>query len=378
MPQDHFKLTYRPELDGLRGIAVLGVMIYHVGTPFFKGGFIGVDIFFILSGFLITSLLISEFDESGSVNLKSFYMRRVLRLGPALIMLLIVYCLASYIFLNEDRAARNYVDALISLLYISNWARAFGIHAPAFLGHTWSLSIEEQFYVVWPIVLLTLLRMSTKRRHVVIFAIAIALFSWIIRIHFLSNGATIERVYNGLDTRADALMVGCALGVALSSGLIKDNVRKILLKILEFVAPLSVVGLFIFSAFGSVRDPWAYYFGFLIVELLTAALVIDVLINQQSIIRKFLVAKSLVWTGSISYGLYLWHYPIYRTMFDLGFSDLAVITIGSFISFLVAAFSYYAMEKPLLKFKKYFARETSNTDINSTSAGLRHAVATDA
>ena len=377
MTQGHFKLGYIPELDGLRGVAILGVMFFHANAPFLKGGYLGVDIFFVLSGFLITSLLISEFDGSGSVSLKNFYMRRVLRLGPALIALLIVFCLASFAVLSEEKANSNFVDALISLAYFSNWARAFSIHPPDFLGHTWSLSIEEQFYIVWPIILLMLLRVSKKRHHVVVIAAAIALFSWIFRIYLSMNAAPIERIYNGLDTRADALMVGCTLGVVLSSGLVSENAKKMLQKLLVVIAPLSMACLLAFSILSSWRNPWMYYCGFFIVELLTAALVLDILMNPQSIIRKLLAMRWLVWVGSISYGLYLWHYPIYRTISALGFHGLTIITVGSLVTFIVAALSYYAMERPILKFKKRFARATPNS-IQPSSAALRYAAEADA
>ena len=352
MSQGCFKLGYVPELDGLRGAAILGVMIFHTGAPFMKGGFIGVDIFFVLSGFLITSLLIQEFDGSGSISLKNFYMRRALRLGPALAALLIVYCLASFAVLSEEEANRNYVDALISLAYLSNWARAFSIHAPDVLGHTWSLSIEEQFYMLWPIVLLVLLRISKKRHHIAVITTCIALLSWLFRIHLALNAASLERLYNGLDTRADTLMVGCTIGAVVHSGLVSENAKSSLQKGLVILAPLSMAGLFAFSIFGDSRDPRMYYFGFFIIEVLAAVLILDIVVNSRSIIRKLLVMKWVVWVGSISYGLYLWHYPIFRTIRALGFNGLTVNTVGLPVSFFVAALSYHALERPALKLKK--------------------------
>lgn len=358
MTQNLSKLGYVPELDGLRGAAILGVMVFHARAPFLKGGFIGVDIFFVLSGFLITTLLIQEFDGSGTVSLKNFYMRRVLRLGPALIALLIVFCLVSFAVLSEENANRNYVDAIISLAYLTNWARAFSIHPPDFLGHTWSLSIEEQFYVVWPIILLTMLRVSKKRHHVVVIAAAIALLSWIFRVYLSMNAATPERLYNGLDTRADTLMVGCTLGILLSSGLVSEKSKKILQKLLVVIAPISVAFLLAFSMLSKRLDPLMDYWGYVAVGLLTAALVLDILMTPQSIVRKFLAMRWLVWVGSISYGLYLWHFPIYKTMSALGFHGFAIITVGSLVTFMVAALSYYVVERPILKLKKRFIRAT--------------------
>lgn len=379
MTQEKFQLKYSPELDGLRGAAILSVMAFHAHAPFLKGGFIGVDAFFVLSGFLITSLLVSEYDRYISVSLKNFYMRRMLRLAPALIVLLLIFCLISFLFLSYQQANRNYIDSLISLFYLSNWARAFSLHPPYFLGHTWSLSIEEQFYIVWPILLLTLLRFSSSRKVVVFFTASLALLAWALRVYLHMKGATPERLYNGLDTRADALMVGCALGVAYASGFFNKNNRKLILsKILVIISPVSALILLTFSVIANWRSPYMYQFGFFAIELLTATIVVDVMVNNKSIIKRILATKALVWTGSISYGLYLWHYPIYRAMFLLEMSGLVVITIGSLITFAVAALSYYFMEKPILMLKKRFAHKTPNKSIQSTSAALRSAESADA
>jgi len=180
------------------------------------GGFAGVDIFFVLSGFLITTLLIQEFDRTGSISLRNFYMRRALRLGPALIALLIVLCLLSFVLYDQARARGNCRDALIALFYASNWVRVFTRNQLGLLAHTWSLSCEEQFYIVWPIILLTLLRISRKRHYVALVAAAVALFSWLASIHLTMSGASERRLCFGLDGRADTLMIGCILSVVLS------------------------------------------------------------------------------------------------------------------------------------------------------------------
>lgn len=369
--------SYVPQLDGLRGAAILSVIIFHAGAPFLRGGFVGVDVFFVLSGFLITSLLIKEFDTTKSISLKNFYVRRILRLGPALLLLLTVFCLLSVVLLSEEKAIRNLVDALISLVYLSNWARAFSIHPPDFLGHTWSLSIEEQFYITWPIILLLLLRRTTNRWHIVTFATFVALTSWFVRIHLAMNEASAERLYNGLDTRADTLMVGCTLGILLSPGLLKQS-RKTLSKWLVIAAPLSAITLLAFSILSNWRDLWMYHWGFFVVELLTSVLILDIYLNPRSIIGQLLSMRWLVWIGSISYGLYLWHYPIFRTMKAFGFDVLTVFTVGSITTFFVAACSYYLLERPFLKFKERFTHVTPNKSIQSTSAPLRPSEAPDA
>ncbi len=354
--RDHIKFNYTPELDGLRGISILWVMIFHAGFPFMRGGFIGVDIFFVLSGFLITLLLILEFDGRGRISLRNFYIRRVLRLGPALVCLLIVYCIVSTLVLDSEKLKSNYVDALIALFYLSNWARAFAIHPPDFLGHTWSLSIEEQFYLIWPVFLIFLLNKSIKRSHIAMITILIAMFSWFFRLYLLYNDTSPERLYNGLDVRADGLMLGCFIGILVGSGYFKDNFRMTLKKILTIIAPVSMICLFIFSIVCYWKNPVMFAFGYIMVEILAVVLILDAMFGQKTMMRKFLSMRWLVWTGSISYGLYLWHYPVFRLMRALGFNLNVIMTAGIGITFIIATISYYGMERPILKIKKRYAR----------------------
>lgn len=351
---DPFRLDYAPALDGLRGVAIIAVMLFHAEIIFFSGGFVGVDVFFVLSGFLITSLLIQEYDRAGFINLKHFYMRRLLRLGPALIFLLICFVVISYLFVDKEKAAKNYVDALVSLLYFSNWARAFNFYPPDFLGHTWSLSIEEQFYILWPVVLLTLLRTIKNRWYIFFFSTMVALASWVLRVYFTMADVSVERLYNGLDTRADALMIGCALGVLVSSRLLNKQNETCLAKWLSYISAFSMLCFLSALHLGEWQDRSMYYIGFVVIEFIAAIFILDVMINRTSLIGKILAMRGVVWVGSISYGLYLWHYPIYRTMFELGFNRWTVVLAGTLMTFTVAACSYYFLERPMLKFRRFF------------------------
>ncbi len=262
-------------------------------------------------------------------------------------------------FLDSEKAKSNYIASLISIAYFSNWARAFSLHSTGLVGHTWSLSIEEQFYIIWPILLLMSLRFLNKRRLIVAFALAIAVFVWIVRFYLHANGATPERLYHGLDTRADALMIGCALGVAMASGLLTENIIRCLSKVLVVIAPISALCLLVFSTTASWHDPYMYQFGFFLVELLAVTLIVDILINDKSTIRKLLGMRWLVWVGTISYGLYLWNFPVLGIMSYLGFDRFFISTIGSLITFLVATFSYYLLEKPILRLKKLFYSQSA-------------------
>lgn len=160
-----FRLSYRPELDGLRGISILLVFVHHFYHPVLPGGFLGVDIFFVLSGFLITSLLLQEWDSKGSINLRDFYIRRALRLMPALLALVLVLGVFAAFFLSGDGALLTYQGIWLTLSYVSNWLYAFHYVSPNNpLGITWSLAIEEQFYLLWPVILRFVLRSGISRR----------------------------------------------------------------------------------------------------------------------------------------------------------------------------------------------------------------------
>ena len=205
-PMTNVAARYVPELDGLRGIAIIVVLIHHQLTTFtLKGGFLGVDLFFVLSGFLITGLLASEFDKSGSISIRKFYMRRVLRLGPALALYLIA-CLAVTYYTQLITAARQLKLIAIALLYSTNWRMAFGwdsILDPTAI--IWSLSIEEQFYLAWPLLLFACLALKLPRKFI---AVALGFVIVAICIHrnvMLNGGADLTRLYYGTDTRADAL-----------------------------------------------------------------------------------------------------------------------------------------------------------------------------
>lgn len=353
-----FRLGYVPGLDGLRGISILVVMIYHANFNLLSGGFIGVEIFFGLSGFLITALLIQEFDNAGRIKLKAFYLRRVLRLFPALLALLIVYCLTIFYLVGFRGSKPFLVDAFIALFYMSNWARALNIHPPYLLGHTWSLSIEEQFYALWPPLLVLLLWKIRSRWAIAWIAFSIAVSAWALRCYLGATGSTALRLSNGLDTKADALMVGCALGIIVASNLIQESARGILSRILRMASPVSVGILAGICKIAFWYAPIMFYWLYFIIEILTAIIILDCIINKDSMINRILSLKGLVWVGTISYGLYLWHYPVFAVMKQFRFDWVRVITLGSAITFAATTLSFYLLEKPFLRLKKKFEMQS--------------------
>ncbi len=196
---------YEPSLDGMRAVAVTCVVAFHA-THWLPGGWAGVDVFFVLSGFLITSLLAQEIEASGSIDLGSFYLRRALRLVPALTVMLLA-SLAVAVLL-PSRTLEDVRAIGLAGTYLMNWNRAFALFPQAWLGHTWSLAMEEQFYLLWPAILLLI---RARRPVTLISALVVLVTVW--RLVLVLSGAPAERTYNGFDTHADGLLIGSALAL---------------------------------------------------------------------------------------------------------------------------------------------------------------------
>lgn len=353
-----------PGLDGLRGIAVLAVVLYHADLGILSGGFLGVDVFFVLSGFLITNLLLTELISDGVINFKNFYIRRIRRLVPALLAVLLAAILISG-FVVSDSAYALRRDLPWALSFTLNWSYLIGdqsyfvnIARPPVLQHLWSLAIEEQFYLIWPVLLLGIATVAKKRiplRAAIFMVAGIGAIGSTLWMTYLSNrnGFPIpndpSRVYFGTDSHAMGLLVGAATAAAWRSE--KLNVRITP----DRRAAMNLIGLtsfgFVLWAFVGVNEltPWLYHGGFFWLSVATA-LVVIVSAHPGLTFGPRLGNRVLAWFGIRSYGMYLWHWPLFtltRPGLDIAAPDV-VVHIGRIIALLVISeLSYRYLELPV-------------------------------
>lgn len=356
-----FRLGYRPALDGYRGVAILLVLLTHLDLVRNIYGFIGVQMFFVLSGFLITCLLLEEWDQNHAISLRAFYARRALRLLPALVGMLATFLLFSGLSHTPKEQATDFKEALITLCYSMNWAEAFNLFPPKYLAHTWSLSIEEQFYLLWPAMLLWMLRRNSR---VSLFKYAVlgaalcwlARLIWLVRWWFLHPGimADVRRLTCGLDTRADALLIGCAIGVAFASGLLPQSSRP--RRWFLQPAAASVLGLWLIARFLLPQDPVMYVIGWSLMAVFAGILILELATDAGGGVHRFFTRSPLVYLGKISYGLYLWHFPVVVALHKLPVQPVYRGLIIVLISFAFTLASYYLIELPCLRWKRHFQK----------------------
>jgi peptidoglycan/LPS O-acetylase OafA/YrhL len=353
-----------PGLDGLRGIAVLAVIIYHADVSLLVGGFLGVDVFFVLSGFLITSLLIDELTKTNTVDRARFYMRRIRRLMPALFLVLFFSVLVSGLFVL-DAAYHVRRDLPWAMTFVLNWSYLFfeqsyfvNISRPPLLQHLWSLSVEEQFYVIWPIMLIGLYKVKignlSPRTKIFIAssALAIASTAWMVHLS-VANGFPIpndpSRVYFGTDTHAMGLLVGCAAAALWRSERLNERLTPDRAAAMNGLGLLSIAGLAYFFLFVSELNEFLYRGGFLVLSILTAILVV-IAAHPGLKFGQRLGNPVLKWFGDRSYGIYLWHWPIFvlmRSGIDIQWPDPIAFVVKVSIVLVIADLSYRYVEMPI-------------------------------
>jgi peptidoglycan/LPS O-acetylase OafA/YrhL len=293
-------------------MAILAVFAYHSGT-FLRGSFIGVDIFFVLSGFLITTLLLQEWAGTGSIAIGDFYRRRAARLLPALFVTVagVAVIYATYPRLHQHVDLEFGAAVLAVLFYVSNWFLAVGVLSLGLLDHTWSLAIEEQFYLIWPPLLLLCLRRSWSLRRLLFLAAALACASAILRV-VLWNTHRGGDIYFRSDTRADGLLLGCALAAAYSMSQGRELIRRYLGR--WEVALAAALALLVFAIKFTPGDRFVYNAGLAGVNVCSAVLVAHVVCSERSFVTKLLSVRPVVWIGARSYGMYLFHIPIFAVI----------------------------------------------------------------
>ncbi|WP_269930892.1 acyltransferase family protein [Aminobacter sp. HY435] len=329
-------MKYEPALDGLRAVAVLVVLAFHCKLPFLKGGFIGVDVFFVLSGYLITSLLTLEAEREGRIALGRFYWRRMLRLWPPLLLMLVAYSALAPMVFPE---ANTFVDVLIAGFYLSDYSRAFW-RTPEYLSHTWSLAVEEHFYLIWPVVVLLLVRLGRARAAKVLGVAFVVATAW--RMIDAIVWQDWYRTYYRFDTRGSGLLIGAAIaqlswrpskqqadGILLASVAVLLGVLPALY--IKSMVTLTVVGL--------------------LVDLAATGLVLCLAAGHKSVVSSLLEWPPLVRLGLWSYSIYLWHYPISRALRDQ-MDPVATLLITAPVSIALAALTFELVEGPIKAYRQ--------------------------
>ena len=346
-------LGYQPALDGVRALAVAAVFAYHAGVSQAPGGFIGVDVFFVLSGFLITGLLLAERHRSGRISLRSFWARRARRLLPALLLLLLAVAGYAAWLAPPDTLASLRRSALATLLYVANWGQITGgqgyfaqLAAPDPLLHTWSLAIEEQFYVLWPLAVLALVRLDRGRNRLLLAACGLGAAASALAMAVLYHGgAGINRVYYGTDTRAQDLLVGAALAIVLRSSALPPATRRSS----TWMAPLGLGGVLVAVAVGSGSASWLYQGGFLLVSLAAAGLIAGLVLAPGSILARTFALAPVRYLGRVSYGVYLWHWPVIVVLDGTrtGLGGTSLLLVRAAVTLALAVASFHLLETPL-------------------------------
>ena len=363
------KSKYLPSIDSLRALAVLAVIIYHVDVNYLPGGFLGVDLFFVLSGYLISSLIIKEYRKTGSLNLYNFYIRRARRLLPAVYFMITVGLVVMVLF-NEVLLRKSHLDAIFGYIYSSNWwyifhkldyFDSFGAQSP--FKHLWSLAIEEQFYMIFPLLFLLINRKKKSKDgtyklnknflYVVLGLILVSLIAHIL----LFDINNISRIYFGTDTRAFSLLVGVvgAILYPMEKLHAKETPQQnIMYSVVSLVSIATLITVMIYT---SEYNTWLYRGGFLLVAILGLIVIISSG-KQHTLMSRLLSFKPVVFIGKISYSLYLWHFPILvltTPVSEIGNPNIIFVILRIILTFALATASYVFVETPIRKlgFKNY-------------------------
>lgn len=347
-----------PGLDGLRALAVFAVMAYHLGLPFVPGGFLGVTLFFVLSGYLITDLLLAEWNRRGTVSFKSFYIRRAKRLFPGIILMLV--CTVGYIGLFQPELMSNFKAAVLpAALFFSNWWYIFtdmpyfaSFATPSLLNHFWSLAVEAQFYLLWPVLLVLGQRFIKQKWLKLLITALLAIVSAALMALLFQPGYDPSRIYYGTDTRMFSLLLGACLAYIYPSarlvGSAPTKKHRVIIDTTGLIALASVI----FTMYYITQYDDMLYVGGMFLFSIVCVVLIAVAANSATVLGRVLGIKPLRFVGKISYGIYLWHYPVIiltNALFPSSRLNAVLIVFQVAASILLAAVSYYLVENPIRK-----------------------------
>jgi peptidoglycan/LPS O-acetylase OafA/YrhL/CubicO group peptidase (beta-lactamase class C family) len=347
-------LPYIPGLDGVRALAVIAVLLYHAGLPV-VGGFLGVESFFVLSGFLITLLLLAEWTQRDRIDLRAFWLRRARRLLPALFAMLAGVLIITGALLGGERTELG-GDLLASLGYVMNWRLiASGqsyfdpLLRPSLLQHLWSLAVEEQFYLLWPLIFLGGMRLLGRARLRIATLVAalssIALMAWLYR-----PGLDPSRIYYGTDTRAGGVLLGAALAMLLHRTPAPETPARWPGWLADGAGIAALGGLIACFVWVPEWHPLLYRGGFALVDVLTALVIVGAIDPRARLTPRILGWSPLRWIGLRSYGLYLWHWPIFmvtRPALDLPLDGLPLLALRLALTGILVELSYRSIELPV-------------------------------
>lgn len=362
------RLTYNASLDGVRTIAIVFVLLFHTQRPdgnvLLSGGFIGVELFFVLSGYLITALLLREHDTYGGISIRAFYIRRALRLFPALWLFLLTATV--YVALQSDRTHAEQVRSgiIATFFYVSNWIAVRYDNPFYFLNHTWSLAIEEQFYLLWPWMLIVAVKRLSPGKMLVVTALMV-LAAVVLQGYYFHVSGTFLRSYAGTDSRAAGLLIGAMLAMLLRSGRGIPGARYI-----SFLGALSLFSLAVIAVFAEYDRRYMYFGVLTVVSICSATLILALETDRRSGVSRFLGLSPLRYVGKISYGLYLWHFPVFQIVHEYrdDFGPIAAGFLSWAISLAIATISYFCVERWFLSRKQQLASGSTRPGAPSSSS----------
>ena len=351
-------IRYIPAIDGLRAVAVIAVMLYHLGVPWIPGGFLGVDLFFVISGYVITRLLLDSIQRSGGLDLRAFYKSRLRRLLPPLVFMIVTTTLFIGVW-APDTIKRLLTDTPFSLMGVMNWWLVFrqadyfeAIGRPPLLQHTWSLGVEAQFYLVWPLILLLVLRQLGRKiipAAALITAIGSGVALFLVSLSVDSSSSqSISHVYFGTDTHSIGLFLGAALAVNWIPQNLKVDIAKRAQDVIDGIGVFGFLGILACFLFIEQGNPTLYKIAFPLAGIFGCAIIMSV-VHPASRFAPLLQGKAILWIGERSYAIYLWHWIIFqvtRPSVDLAGASWALYALRILIVFALADISLRWVELP--------------------------------